>query len=83
LEAFPALRLGFEAAAAGGTAGAVLNAANETAVDRFLKSDLRFDQIPTVVEAVMRHHDFEVSPTIPLLLKADAWARKEAQAWTS
>ncbi|MCA9065336.1 MAG: 1-deoxy-D-xylulose-5-phosphate reductoisomerase, partial [Planctomycetaceae bacterium] len=83
LEAFPALRLGFEAAAAGGTAGVVLNAANEVAVERFLNGTLRFDQIPDVVEAVMRHHDFDVSPTIPQLLQMDGWARKEATQWNS
>ncbi len=45
-EAFPALGLGYEVARRGGTCGAVLNAANEVAVERFLAGELRFTDIP-------------------------------------
>ena len=50
---FPCLRLGFEAAAAGGSAPAVLNAANEVAVDAFLNGHLRFTRIAHVAEATV------------------------------
>lgn len=81
-EAFPALALGFETAAAGGTAGAVLNASNEVAVDRFLGGTIRFDQITDVVRSVLSHHHHESRPTLSGVLEADAWARKEAARWT-
>jgi 1-deoxy-D-xylulose-5-phosphate reductoisomerase len=82
LDAFPALRLGFQVAATGGTSGAVMNAANEVAVDRFLGGDLRFDQITDVVDSVLSHHQFESQPSMTELLDADGWARKEAARWT-
>ncbi|MEM8488335.1 MAG: 1-deoxy-D-xylulose-5-phosphate reductoisomerase [Bacteroidota bacterium] len=50
---FPCLRLAFEALAAGGAAPAVLNAANEVAVGRFLKDDIRFVDIPILIEAAL------------------------------
>jgi 1-deoxy-D-xylulose-5-phosphate reductoisomerase len=80
-EAFPALALGFEVARRGGTCGAVLNAANETAVQRFLEGSLRFDQITTVCQDVLRHHCFDPHPTLSGLLQQDAWARQEAFRW--
>ena len=82
LEAFPALQLGFDAAERGGTCGAVLNAANETAVNRFLGAEIRFDQIPQLCKDVLCHHDFEARPTLNSLLAVDLWSRKEAQRWT-
>ncbi|MEZ6129810.1 MAG: 1-deoxy-D-xylulose-5-phosphate reductoisomerase [Planctomycetaceae bacterium] len=83
LDAFPALRLGFEVAGAGGTAGAILNAANEVAVDRFLKHDLRFDQITLVSQDILNHHTFEAQPTLDQLQQADRWARQKALRWNS
>jgi len=82
LDAFPALRLGFEVAAQGGTSGAVLNAANEVAVERFIQGELRFDQITDLVSSVLSHHQFELKPSLRDLMDADAWARKEAARWT-
>lgn len=83
LDAFPALRLGFEAARNGGTCGAVLNAANEVAVERFLAGALSFAAIPQLVEAILQHHQFEGQPSLPQLLQADAQAREEAVRWTN
>ena len=83
LDAFPALRLGFEVARAGGTSGAILNAANEVAVDRFLKHDIRFDQITQVSQHVLNHHTFDAQPTLEQLQQADRWAREEALRWHS
>jgi 1-deoxy-D-xylulose-5-phosphate reductoisomerase len=82
LDVFPALRLGFEVAAAGGTSGAVLNAANEVAVERFLNGDLRFDQITDLVASILSHHQFDSQPSLTELLSIDGWARKEAARWT-
>lgn len=81
LDAFPALRLGFRVAEQGGTCGAVLNAANEVAVERFLRGELRFDQITRVVEEVLHHHDYDQQPAMEQLLELDQWARKEALRW--
>ena len=58
MDAFPALTLGFEVAKRGGSSGAVLNAANEVAVSRFLQGNLRFNDIPRVCRAVLDHHQF-------------------------
>ena len=81
MDAFPALRLGFEAARQGGTCGAVLNAANEVAVSRFLNRELAFHQIIRVVEDILNHHQFEAQPSMEQLLLADGWAREEAARW--
>ena len=74
---FPALRLGYEAAAAGGTAGAVLNAANEAAVDAFRQGRLRFPDIVAQTEATFRDHEVIAEPTFDELLAADQWARRQ------
>ena len=74
---FPALRLGLEAAASGGTAGAVINAANESAVSAFLEGTLPFRDIVKVCRSVLEHHNFEPHPTLEQLLAIDGWARKE------
>jgi len=76
-ERFPALGLGREAAAAGGTAGAVLNAANEAAVGQFLAGKLPFTQIVPVCRAVVERHPFDPHPTLARLFELDRWAREE------
>lgn len=78
---FPALRLGREVAAAGGTAGAVMNAANEAAVASFLAGELPFVEIVPACRAVLESHTFEAEPSLGELLKLDAWARQEMQRW--
>lgn len=80
-DAFPALELGFEVARRGGSAGAVLNAANEIAVSRFLAGDLKFIDIPRACRAVLEHHEFDPSPTLAELLRLDGWAREETRRW--
>jgi 1-deoxy-D-xylulose-5-phosphate reductoisomerase len=79
-ERFPALRLGFDAARRGGTAGAVLNAANEAAVERFRAGTLSLPQIARVTEDALRRHEYNAAPTLEDLMAADAWARQEVQA---
>src|SRR5262249_3772162 len=56
METFPSLALGYETARRGGTCGAVLNAANEAAVSRFLEGALGFLDIPRACRAVLESH---------------------------
>jgi 1-deoxy-D-xylulose-5-phosphate reductoisomerase len=79
-ERFPALRLGYEAARRGGSAGAVFNAANEAAVERFRDGEIRFGQIAELTEEVCRRHEWIERPTLEGLLECDAWARQEVDA---
>jgi len=78
-ERFPCLKLACEAAGQGGTMPAVLNAANEIAVEAFLAERLPFLQISRLIETVMASHQLESSPEIEDILEADAWARREAE----
>ncbi len=82
-ERFPALSLGFEVARKGGTAGVVLNAANEIAVDAFLNGRTTFDKIPVVCRQILEQHTFEEKPTLERIVELDAWARKETEIWIS
>jgi 1-deoxy-D-xylulose-5-phosphate reductoisomerase len=75
---FPSLRLAREAAEAGGTAPAVLNAANEVAVAAFLAGDAGFTRIPEVIEDVLQSHDSAAATSLEAVLEADARARAEA-----
>ncbi|MFC4728503.1 1-deoxy-D-xylulose-5-phosphate reductoisomerase [Coralloluteibacterium thermophilus] len=80
MDAFPCLRLAFQALGAGGAAAAVLNAANEVAVSAFLQRRLRFLDIPDLIAAVL--DDLHDAPHTDLeaLLDADARARSRAAA---
>ncbi len=79
LERFPCLRLAYEAVAAGGTAPAVLNAANEVAVGAFLERRLGFAGIPAVLEQVCQALPVEPADDLDTLLAADARARALAE----
>jgi 1-deoxy-D-xylulose-5-phosphate reductoisomerase len=57
---------------------AVLNGANEIAVDSFLKEKIRFVDIPEVIDAVMQSHILVSSPAIEDVVSADDWSRLEA-----
>ena len=81
LDRFPALELGREAARAGGTTGAVLNAANEAAVAGFLSGELAITDIVPACREVLEHHDFDPSPTLEDLIRLDSWARQEVARW--
>jgi 1-deoxy-D-xylulose-5-phosphate reductoisomerase len=81
LERFPALVIGHEVARRGGTAGAVLNAANEAAVAAFLQGRIRFTDIVPLCRNVLEHHNYDPCPTLDQLLELDAWARKETTKW--
>ncbi len=83
LARFPALQLGFEVAAKGGSAGAVLNAANEAAVDAFRAGQIKFGDIAGRVSDTLGRHEWIESPTMEELLQVDAWARNEVSACLS
>jgi len=80
-ERFPALALGLDVARAGGTAGAVLNAANEAAVAAFRSGKLHFTDIVPRCRAVLEQHSFDPHPSLEQLFKLDAWARQEVIRW--
>lgn len=81
MDAFPALQLGFEVARRGGASGAVLNAANEVAVERFLEGSLKFTEIPRACREILNAHNDDPQPTLSELLRQDAWAREEMRRW--
>jgi 1-deoxy-D-xylulose-5-phosphate reductoisomerase len=78
LERFPALGLARKAGEEGGTMPAVLNAANEVAVEAFVNRQLSFSEIADTVRRTMDRHKVAAHPDLPQILQADAWARKEA-----
>lgn len=78
---FPALNLAREAGEIGGTLPAVLNAANEVAVEAFLEGRCAFPEIWEAVAAVMHEHALEKHPSLETLLIADAQARDAATRW--
>lgn len=79
-ETFPSLDLGYRAGRLGGTATAVLNAADEVAVAWFLRDRLRFVDIPRVVEAVLGSHDVRMPRNVEDVADADLEARQQAES---
>jgi len=77
---FPCLRLAREAMQAGGTATAILNAANEVAVAEFLDGRIRFTSIAEVVEETLAQTPSHDASTLDVILADDAAARQFAQA---
>ena len=80
LSDFPALKLARKAGLTGGTLPAVLNAANEVAVEAFRSGKLSFPSIWETVEAVMDSHPVVQKPTLEQILAADSDARKTAHS---
>jgi len=78
---FPAIALGEEAARSGGSSGAVLNGANEAAVQSFLDGELHFTEIVPACRSVLGAHHFEPNPSLDELLRLDRWARQEVGRW--
>ncbi len=77
---YPALQVAREALSAGGTMPAVMNAANEVAVARFLKGEIGFTDIVQCVREVMDRHAPQPA-TLEAVQEADTWAREQARAW--
>ncbi len=78
LKRFPCLSLSYQALSAGGLAPTILNAANEVAVDSFLKNEIRFTQISELVERVMNQTKVSDKLSLDSILKADKMARQDA-----
>src|SRR6266536_211876 len=76
---FPALNLARRAGETGGTLPAVMNASNEMAVAAFLAQQVRFPEIWRIVEQVMNRHTPVAHPNLDAILRADQWARAQAQ----
>ena len=76
---FPALDFAYEALRQGGTMPAVMNAANEVAVEKFRKGEIAFPQIWAIIDKVMKQHKTEKQKDIETVLRADAWARQAAE----
>jgi len=83
MKRFPCLRLAFEAMTAGGTATAILNAANEVAVDMFLNKQIKYTGIPQVVEATLEKIPAVSADSIETVLAADAEARRFANIYAN
>jgi len=75
LERFPCLRLAYEAMREGGTMPAALSAANEIAVAAFLDRQIKFMDIPRLIETTMEAHKTQPCTSIEAVLEADGWAR--------
>ena len=75
---FPCLQLAYEALRAGGTAPAVLNAANEVAVEAFLAGRLPFTAIPRVIEGVLETTPSSDATSLEAVMHADTLSRKKA-----
>jgi 1-deoxy-D-xylulose-5-phosphate reductoisomerase len=80
-ECFPCLRLAYKALAVGGNMPAILNAANEIAVESFLNEQMPFTAIPLMIEQVMLTIQHEEITTLDDVLKADRLARAAAHEW--
>jgi 1-deoxy-D-xylulose-5-phosphate reductoisomerase len=78
-ESFPCLSYAYEALAGGGTMPAVLNAANEVAVEGFLSGRVGFGGIPVIIKNTMNEHRREDLDGIEAVLKADSWARRRSE----
>jgi 1-deoxy-D-xylulose-5-phosphate reductoisomerase len=78
-EFYPCFKIGVNAGKTGGTAPAVMNAANEVAMTAFLDKKIKFLQISQIVDSVVKAHSVERNPSLRDVLNADAWARNNAQ----
>src|SRR5215813_1881673 len=76
---FPCLRLAYEAMREGGTMPAALSAANEIAVAAFLNREIKFMDIPRIIERTMEAHTTQPCESIEAVLEADRWARSRAE----
>lgn len=80
IERFPCLRLAYDALRKGGTAPAILNAANEIAVQAFLDDKIQFLQIPQLIETVLLESAIEEVMSIEQLIEVDRHARLSAES---
>jgi 1-deoxy-D-xylulose-5-phosphate reductoisomerase len=75
---FPCLQLAMESGRRGGTYPAVMAAADEVAVQRFLDREVGFLDIPAIIEGTLERHEGVADPDLETVVAADAWARRVA-----
>jgi 1-deoxy-D-xylulose-5-phosphate reductoisomerase len=80
---FPCLGMAYEALEQGGTSTAILNAANEIAVDAFLNKQLSFTNIPKVIEKTLENTTKLAADTLQIILQADSDARQVSTEWVN
>ena len=81
VKTFRNLGLAFDALRAGGNAPAILNAANEIAVARFLRDEIEFLDLPRVVEHALGKVSHQTKPSLDDLIASDQEARRVAEEW--
>ena len=81
LEKFPCIKLAYEALRAGGSTPAVLNVANEQAVYNFLDGEIKFTEIPVIIEKACAEHHYIAEPTLEDLLELEIWATDFVNAY--
>jgi len=79
LKRFPCLQMAYEAGLCGGTMPAVLNAANEIAVEMFLKEKIKFVDLHRIIDKVIQKHHSVMNPSLADILATDKWAREQAK----
>jgi 1-deoxy-D-xylulose-5-phosphate reductoisomerase len=82
-EKFPCLKLAYQVLGMGGTASAVLNSADEVAVNAFLSGRIEFTSIWSIVQKVLTKHEVKFNPNLDDILNADRWARQTAEKFMS
>jgi 1-deoxy-D-xylulose-5-phosphate reductoisomerase len=78
IKKFPCLALAYNAGISGGTNPAVLNAANEVAVEAYIKGKIKFTDLPIIIENALALHDSIKNPSLDEILQSDHWARAQA-----
>lgn len=81
IKSFPCLRYAYDALKEGGTMPAVLNAANEVAVQAFLEKKISFNDIPVIIKKTMYSHKTNQTPELGAFIDADRWAREKAEEY--
>jgi 1-deoxy-D-xylulose-5-phosphate reductoisomerase len=79
MKKFPCLKLAYEAGICGGTMPAVLNAANEVAVDAFIRRMIKFVDLHKIIDKVLSIHKSVKNPSLGDIINADEWARVESK----
>ncbi len=79
MERFPCLKYAYDAGKTGGTMPAVVNGADEVAVDAFLKQKIGFLDIPRIIKQTMDAHETVLEPDLDNIITADRWARHFAE----
>jgi 1-deoxy-D-xylulose-5-phosphate reductoisomerase len=79
IKKFPCLDMAYTAGLCGGTAPAVLNAADEVAVSAYIENKIRFIDLPEIIEKILSRHDSNSDPSLDDILQADLWARRETK----